>query len=65
MEDGEGVLSFIHASGGQDDGDEVDTGVSEERERGGLGQEFDIHIGDVAHDVVVVIYHGQGGNAFV
>lgn len=32
VEDGEGVLSFIHASGGQDDGDEVDTGVSEERE---------------------------------
>ena len=35
VEDGVGVFAVVHAAGGEDDGDEVDTGVFEEG--GGTG----------------------------
>lgn len=38
MENWEGILSFNHAPSGQNDGNEVDTGVAKQREGGGFGQ---------------------------
>jgi hypothetical protein len=55
VEDRERVFPFVHASCGEDDGDEVDAGVSEERQGGGFGEELDIDAGDVADDVVVLV----------
>jgi len=37
----------------------VNAGISEEWERGGFCEKLDVDIGDVAHNVVVMIHHGE------
>ena len=65
MKDGERILAFEHASCRENDGDEVNTCIAEERKGGGFGEEFDIHIRDIPNHIVIMIYHGKRGNAFV
>ena len=65
VKNGKGVFPLIHASGGQDDSDEVDAGIPEERQGRGLGEEFDIDARYVSNHVVVVIDDWQRRHAFV
>lgn len=43
----------------------MNAGVAEEWEGRGFGEQLNIDIGDVSDDVVVMIYHGEGGNSLV
>jgi hypothetical protein len=49
----------------QDDSGEVNACVAEKRERGGLCEEFDINVRDVAYNVMIMINNSQRRNTFI
>ena len=65
VEDGKGVFTLVHAASGENNGDKVDAGIAEERERGGFREEFHVGDADIADDVLGIVEDGQGRDAFV